>query len=69
MVNSIFKRVRHAGWSRIVALAVVLGLWITAVVPGCSSEWLAGRALEYLNETKANLNPGEYDDNQYTYFE
>jgi hypothetical protein len=69
MADSIFKHAWRPPWSRIVALAVLLGLWITAVVPGCSSDWLASRALEYLTETKATLNPEEYDDRQHTYFE
>ncbi len=69
MVDSISNHVWRPPWSRIFALAMVLGLWITAVVPGCSSDWLASRALEYLSQTKASLNPEEYDESKYTYFE
>jgi hypothetical protein len=37
MVDSIFIHVWQRPRSRIFALAVMLGLWITAVVAGCSS--------------------------------
>ena len=37
MVDSIFIHVWQRPWTRIFALAVVLGLWITMVVAGCSS--------------------------------
>lgn len=36
MVDSFFIHVWQRPWTRIFALAVVLGLWITAVVAGCS---------------------------------
>jgi len=35
MVDSLFIQVWQRPWTRIFTLAVVLGLWITAVVAGC----------------------------------
>jgi hypothetical protein len=68
MVDSLFRPIWRLP-PRIVALALVLGVWISAVVPGCSSKWLAARAHAYLSETITTLNPEENDDTEYTYFE
>jgi hypothetical protein len=36
MVDSLFIQIWQRPWTRIFALAIVLGLWITAVVAGCT---------------------------------
>jgi hypothetical protein len=69
MVDSIFMHVWQRPWTRIFALAVMLGLWITAVVAGCSSQRLATRALHHLLQTTHSLNPESDHEIQYTHFE
>jgi hypothetical protein len=68
MVHSIFMSVWRRHWTRIFALAVVLGLWITAVVAGCSRDRLASRALAYLSQTTVSLNSKAYHEIHYSYF-
>jgi hypothetical protein len=56
MVDSLLITVWRRAWTRIFALAVLLGLWITAVVAGCSRTQLESRAFQWLSQTTDYLN-------------
>jgi hypothetical protein len=65
MVESFFIPPWQRFWTRIFTLAVILGLWITAVVAGCSRDRLATRALHYLSLTVHILIPERKHESRY----
>jgi hypothetical protein len=62
MVDSLLITVWQSAWTRIFALAVLLGLWITAVVAGCSRTQLESRAIQWLSQTTDFLNKDTQSD-------